>query len=59
MTLRHPDGQEEVVAAEWLLGCDGAHSVVRHSLGVPFVGETMDSDWMLADIHMTWVSISR
>ena len=53
VTLRHPDGQQEVVAAEWLLGCDGAHSVVRHSLGVPFVGETMDSDWMLADIHMT------
>jgi 2-polyprenyl-6-methoxyphenol hydroxylase-like FAD-dependent oxidoreductase len=52
-TLRHPDGQEEVVAAEWLLGCDGAHSVVRHSLGVPFVGETMDSDWMLADVHMS------
>jgi hypothetical protein len=41
------------LAAEWLLGCDGAHSVVRHSLGVPFVGETMDSDWMLADIHMS------
>jgi 2-polyprenyl-6-methoxyphenol hydroxylase-like FAD-dependent oxidoreductase len=53
VTLRRPDGQEEVVAADWLLGCDGAHSVVRHSLGVPFVGETMDSDWMLADIHMS------
>jgi 2-polyprenyl-6-methoxyphenol hydroxylase-like FAD-dependent oxidoreductase len=53
VTLRHPDGQEEVVAAEWLLGCDGAHSVVRHNLGVPFAGETMDSDWMLADIHMS------
>jgi 2-polyprenyl-6-methoxyphenol hydroxylase-like FAD-dependent oxidoreductase len=53
VTLRHPDGQEEIVGAEWLLGCDGAHSVVRHSLGVPFVGETMDSDWMLADIHMS------
>jgi 2-polyprenyl-6-methoxyphenol hydroxylase-like FAD-dependent oxidoreductase len=53
VTLRHPDGKEEVAAAEWLLGCDGAHSIVRHSLGVPFVGETMDSDWMLADIHMS------
>jgi len=53
VTLRHADGHEEVVTAEWLLGCDGAHSVVRHSLGVPFVGETMDSDWMLADIHMS------
>jgi 2-polyprenyl-6-methoxyphenol hydroxylase-like FAD-dependent oxidoreductase len=52
-TLRHADGQEEIVSSEWLLGCDGAHSVVRHSLGVPFAGETMNSDWMLADIHMS------
>jgi len=52
-TLRHVDGQEETISADWLLGCDGAHSVVRHTLGVPFAGETMDSDWMLADLHMS------
>ena len=52
-TLRCADGQEKTVAAEWLLGCDGAHSVVRHRLGVPFSGETMDSDWVLADLHMS------
>ena len=51
--LRHADGREEPVSADWLVGCDGAHSAVRHGLGVPFVGETMDSDWMLADVHMT------
>src|ERR1700722_1431527 len=52
-TVRHSDGQEEIVSAKWLLGCDGAHSIVRHILGVPFAGETMNSDWMLADIHMS------
>ena len=52
-TLRHPDGREEVVSSDWLLGCDGAHSVVRHGLRAPFTGETNDSDWMLADVHMT------
>jgi 2-polyprenyl-6-methoxyphenol hydroxylase-like FAD-dependent oxidoreductase len=52
-TLRDSDGQEETVVARWLLGCDGAHSIVRHILGVPFAGETMNSDWMLADIHMS------
>jgi 2-polyprenyl-6-methoxyphenol hydroxylase-like FAD-dependent oxidoreductase len=50
--LRHPDGREEAVSAAWLVGCDGAHSTVRHGLGVPFTGETMDSDWMLADVHV-------
>ena len=51
--LRHADGREEAVSADWLVGCDGAHSAVRHGLAAPFAGETMDSDWMLADVHMT------
>jgi len=34
------------------VGCDGAHSAVRRGLNAPFVGETMNSDWMLADVHM-------
>ena len=50
--LRRNDGSEETASADWLVGCDGAHSVVRHSVGAPFVGETMDSDWMLADVHV-------
>jgi 2-polyprenyl-6-methoxyphenol hydroxylase-like FAD-dependent oxidoreductase len=50
--LRHPDGRETTVSADWLVGCDGAHSAVRHGLGAPFSGETLDSDWMLADVHM-------
>jgi FAD binding domain len=36
----------------WLIGCDGAHSTVRHTLGMSFLGDTLQSDWMLADIHM-------
>src|SRR5262249_8915736 len=51
--LRHADGRGETVAAAWLIRCDGAHGAVRHTLGAPFPGETLDSDWMLADIHMT------
>jgi 2-polyprenyl-6-methoxyphenol hydroxylase-like FAD-dependent oxidoreductase len=51
--LRHADGHEEAVSADWLVGCDGAHSAVRHGLSAPFAGETLNSDWMLADVHMT------
>ena len=50
--LRHPDGREERVAAGWMVGCDGAHSAVRHGLDAPFAGETLDSDWILADVHL-------
>ena len=51
--LRHADGHEEKLSTDWLLGCDGAHSVVRHTLALPFKGETLNSDWMLADVHMS------
>ena len=36
----------------WLIGCDGAHSTVRHTLGMEFRGETSLTDWVLADVHL-------
>ncbi len=51
-TLRHADGREETVRAAWLVGCDGAHSTVRHTLGMEFTGHAEPNDWMLADVHI-------
>jgi 2-polyprenyl-6-methoxyphenol hydroxylase-like FAD-dependent oxidoreductase len=51
-TLRHPDGSREMLIVPWAAGCDGAHSIARHALGFAFEGETQDSDWVLADIHL-------
>ena len=50
--LRRADGREETAHAEWLAGCDGAHSIVRHTLDAPFTGYALPSDWILADAHM-------
>jgi 2-polyprenyl-6-methoxyphenol hydroxylase-like FAD-dependent oxidoreductase len=55
-TLLLPDGREETVEASWLIGCDGAHSTVRHQLGMEFHGSTLLSDWILADIHLSGVT---
>jgi 2-polyprenyl-6-methoxyphenol hydroxylase-like FAD-dependent oxidoreductase len=51
-TLARADGSEEKVEASWLIGCDGAHSLVRHQLGMSFEGSTMLNDWILADVHI-------
>lgn len=51
-TLRSLSGDEERVRVDWLIGCDGAHSTVRHGLGMSFSGSTLDTDWMLADVHL-------
>jgi len=53
--LRHPDGHQETVEPAWLIGCDGAHSTVRHGLGMQFEGETLPSSWILADVHLAGV----
>jgi 2-polyprenyl-6-methoxyphenol hydroxylase-like FAD-dependent oxidoreductase len=50
--LRHADGAEEIAETSWLIGCDGAHSTVRHQLGIEFHGETSLINWILADIHL-------
>jgi 2-polyprenyl-6-methoxyphenol hydroxylase-like FAD-dependent oxidoreductase len=51
--LTHFDGSDETATASWLIGCDGAHSTVRHQLGKEFLGSTLLSDWILADLHLT------
>jgi 2-polyprenyl-6-methoxyphenol hydroxylase-like FAD-dependent oxidoreductase len=50
--LRNPDGTEESIRVHWLIGCDGAHSTVRHALGMEFTGDAEPNDWMLADLHV-------
>jgi 2-polyprenyl-6-methoxyphenol hydroxylase-like FAD-dependent oxidoreductase len=51
-TLRRADGGQEIVRSDWLAGCDGAHSIARHSVADTFSGETLSGDWILADVHM-------
>ena len=53
-TLRHVDGQEETVRAAWLVGCDGAHSVVRHTLNISFAGKSYSQWFGLADAKLQW-----
>jgi 2-polyprenyl-6-methoxyphenol hydroxylase-like FAD-dependent oxidoreductase len=50
--LSFADGRRETVAVPWLLGCDGAHSAVRHGLGVEFHGSTQGDDWLIADVRL-------
>jgi 2-polyprenyl-6-methoxyphenol hydroxylase-like FAD-dependent oxidoreductase len=55
--LKHADDREETLEVSWLIGCDGAHSTVRHGLGIQFEGNTQPSDWILADIHLSGVQL--
>jgi 2-polyprenyl-6-methoxyphenol hydroxylase-like FAD-dependent oxidoreductase len=48
--LQHGDGRTEVVRANYLIGCDGAHSAVRKQAAIPFEGEAYLQDFMLGDV---------
>jgi 2-polyprenyl-6-methoxyphenol hydroxylase-like FAD-dependent oxidoreductase len=50
--VRRADGSEERIRCRWLIGCDGAHSTVRHRLGIEFAGAAEPNGWLLADVHI-------
>ncbi|CAA7265200.1 unnamed protein product [Cyclocybe aegerita] len=53
--VRQQDGKEivEQVKAPWLIGMDGAHSVVRKTLGLEFLGETREGfNIVIGDIRI-------
>jgi 2-polyprenyl-6-methoxyphenol hydroxylase-like FAD-dependent oxidoreductase len=50
-SVLHDDRAEEI-ETEYICGCDGAHSVVRESLGVGFPGGTYDQLFYVADVKI-------
>lgn len=44
------DGQRRTVRTKYLVGADGAHSVVRRCMGVELVGESTDHIWGVIDL---------
>ncbi len=52
--LRLASGQDERVQARFLVGCDGAHSTVRHLLGLQFVGESFEQSFAVGNVRLNW-----
>ncbi len=51
--LVHVETQaNETIEAPWILATDGAHSIARKSVHVPFPGDTYDRAWVLDDIPL-------
>ncbi|OBT97633.1 hypothetical protein VE01_04449 [Pseudogymnoascus verrucosus] len=44
------DGRDEKIDAKYVLGCDGAHSTVRRSLGYTMIGDSTNDVWGVMDI---------
>ncbi len=44
------EGEVETVSARFVVGCDGARSVVRHSLGLALHGDSANQAWGVMDV---------
>src|SRR5260370_1031478 len=52
VVLRHGDGRLEQAQAPWLISAEGAHSIVRATLDLPFEGKTREEQYALGDLHI-------
>lgn len=48
-TVKNAQGKDEVIVTQWLIGCDGAHSIVRKILELPFEGSAYEERFGLVD----------
>ncbi|KAK9418303.1 putative FAD binding domain-containing protein [Seiridium unicorne] len=44
-------GLDQTFRAKYVLGCDGAHSIVRKSLGFKMVGDSTNAVWGVMDVY--------
>ncbi|MCD6047452.1 MAG: monooxygenase FAD-binding [Gammaproteobacteria bacterium] len=53
LQLKNAKGELESITVSWLIACDGAHSIVRQQLNLPFEGSTFDKQrFVLADVRL-------
>jgi 2-polyprenyl-6-methoxyphenol hydroxylase-like FAD-dependent oxidoreductase len=48
------NGSESEVEADFIIGADGAHSVVRHQLELPLSGGQYQGEFILGDVLVDW-----
>jgi len=56
-SLRGPDGRDKDCEASYIAGCDGAHSLVRDTLGTGFSGGTYRQVFYVTDVEAAGPSI--
>jgi 3-(3-hydroxy-phenyl)propionate hydroxylase len=55
VTMRNAAGQEETVTAQYVLGADGTHSVVRQNAGLEFIGQRYEGQaFIQSDSKIRW-----
>lgn len=56
-TVATPDGGEEIFAAKWMVGTDGARSTVRKLLNIEFEGHTWSNRFVATNLYCDFGSL--
>ena len=54
VTLTSEGQSPRTLRAQYVVGADGMHSVVRERSGIGFTGDTYEESFVLADVRMRW-----
>ncbi len=54
VTATDADGEEHRIEADFVIGADGMHSVVREQAGIGFTGGSYAESFVLGDVRMNW-----
>jgi len=52
-TIRLSDGSTETITSDWVIACDGANSTIRKKCQIPFLGNDIPEQFMVADAQMS------
>ncbi|WP_458084713.1 bifunctional 3-(3-hydroxy-phenyl)propionate/3-hydroxycinnamic acid hydroxylase MhpA [Streptomyces malaysiensis] len=52
LTVVGPDGERTDLIASWVVGCDGANSLVRASVGTTVTDLDFSYDWLICDVRL-------
>lgn len=50
VVIEEPNNSDRVEVADWIVGCDGAHSFVRKSLQIGLEGSAFSERWLVVDV---------
>ena len=53
-TVVEGNGKQRTIEAQYVVGCDGAKSMVRSRLGLSFEGSTLERLFYVADVQIKW-----
>lgn len=52
VTVKNQSGQLEKISCDYMIACDGAHSLVREKCGIQFIGDDINEQFVVADAKM-------